>query len=316
VSAAVAGAATVPGVRGRGLVWRLRPLVTLLGRHRRLLWWAILSGTINQLIAIASAVVGAYLVSRAALGASTDELQPWLIALVVLIVPQTITPWVESMFAHVMAFRVLVDIRDTVHEAFARLAPGYLLERRTGDLGSAVIGDIELLEVFFAHTLSPLVVAIVVPFAAAVTLGFVHWSLPLVLIPALAVVATVPSWLQRRAETQGRAVRECAAEVGAEVVDAIQGLREVLVFDAGTRELERLGRIGRLLHRAQLAHGRRSGIERAVVDVLVTLGVLAVLLTAAALANRRHDRQGAVPARRRAGGVHVPAVDDARRQRS
>ncbi len=98
-----------------------------------------------------------------------------------------------------------------------------------------MFADIELLEIFFAHTLSPLVVTIVVPFAATVTLAFIHWTVPLVLIPALFVVATVPSWLQRRAEAQGREVRDRAGEVGAEVVDAIQGLREVLVFDAGER---------------------------------------------------------------------------------
>ena len=273
-----------PAARGKGLFSRLRPLVRLIGHHRRLLWWAILSGAINHLIAIASAVTGAYLVSRAAKGATTAELQPYLILLVILIVPQTVTPWLESFFAHVMAFRVLVDIRDRVHEAFARLAPGYLLDRRTGDLGSTVIADVELLELFFAHTLSPLVVAVVVPFAATVTLALIHWTLPFVLIPALFVVATVPSWLQRRAETQGREVRDRAGEVGAEVVDAIQGLREVLVFDAGERELRRLGAAGGRLYRAQLAHGRRSGVERAGVDVIVTVGMLAVLVAAAALA--------------------------------
>ena len=172
-----------------------------------------------------------------------------------------------------------------------------------------MIADIELLELFFAHTLSPLVVAIVVPFAATVTLGFIHWSLPLVLIPALAVVATVPSWLQRRAETQGRAVREQAAEMGAEVVDAIQGLREVARLRRG-RARARPPRPHRpsCLHRAQLAHGRplgrrarrrrrpghgRHARRAALPPRLATAGTIA-------------DR--AVPARRRAGRVHVSSV--------
>ncbi len=285
---AVAGAAVADAPRRRGLWSRLRPLVSLLGRHRRMLWWAILSGALNHLIAIASAVTGAYIVARAATGASTDELQPLLIVLVALIVPQAITPWLESFFAHIMAFRVLVDIRDRVHEAFARLAPGYLLNRRTGDLGSTVIGDVEVLELFFAHTLSPLVVAIVVPFAATVALLFFHWSLPLVLIPALVMVATVPSWLQGRAEVQGREVRDRTGEVGAEVVDSVQGLREVVSFGAGERVLNRLRDAGRSLHRAQLAHGRRSGVERAGVDVIITIGMLAVLVVSAGLATSGH----------------------------
>lgn len=131
---------------GQGLVRRLRPLVALLGPHRSTLRWAILWGAVNHLLAIASAVLGAYLVGRAAAGATGEQLRPLFILLLVLVVPQAVTPWLETVLAHMMAFRVLVDIRDRVQAAFARLAPGYLLDRRTGDLGSAVVGDIELLE--------------------------------------------------------------------------------------------------------------------------------------------------------------------------
>lgn len=266
-----------------GLVSRLRPLLRLLSGCRRLLAGAIFFGVANQLLTITIAVLGAYLVGQAVTGATASELRPLLWTMVALIVPRAFTPWLESLLSHILAYRALVDIRDRVHRAFARLAPGYLIERRSGDLGATAIADIELLEVFFSHTLSPLAVAVAVPFSAAVALGLFHWSLPLVLVPLLVLVATVPAWLQRRAQLQGRHARDCAGEVAAETVDALQGLREVVVFGQGERQLARLARVSRALHRAQLAHSSRSGAERAAVDALVTVGMLAVLLVAAGL---------------------------------
>lgn len=269
--------------RGFAVASRLRPLLVLVRPQRRLLIAAIACGAANQLFSIASAALGAYLVGRAVTGATAEELRPLLVGVVALVVPRAVLPWLDSVLAHIMAFRVLVSIRDRIHAAFERLAPGYLLKRRSGDLGSAVVGDIELTEVFFAHTLSPLVVAITVPFISVGALVFFHWSLPLVVVPALVIVASVPAWLQRRAEVQGRNVREGAAEVSAEVVDGVQGLREVVTFGYGRQQLARIGRAGAALLAAQVAHGKRSGIERAAVDTVVTLAMVTVLALSGAL---------------------------------
>jgi len=272
-----------PGRKRFTVAGRLRPLLSLLGPERKLLYAAIASGAANQLFSIGSAALGAYMVGRAVTGATADELRPLLVGVVALVVPRAVLPWLDTVLAHIMAFRVLVTFRDRVFAAFDRLSPGYLIQRRSGDLGATVIGDIEKLEIFFAHTLSPLVVAVTVPFISVVSLALFHWSLPLVVIPALVVVASVPAWLQRRAEVQGREVREGAAEVSAEVVDGVQGLREVVTFGYGERQLALLDRAGARFRGAQVRHGKRAGIERAAIDAVVTLGMLVVLALSAAL---------------------------------
>ncbi len=256
---------------------RLRPLLQLLGDRRRLLFGAIAAGAANQLFSVASAAFGAYLVGRAVTGSTSDELLPLLIVLVGLVIPRAVLPWLDTVMAHIVAFRVLVDFRDRIHAAFSRLAPGNLLDRRSGDLGSAAIGDIEKLELFFAHTLSPLVVAVTVPFISIVALGLFHWVLPLVVIPALVLVASVPAWLQRRAEIQGHEIRDRAGEVSAEVVDGVQGLREVVSFGFGARQLARINAASDEFLAAQVRHGRRIGIERAAADTVVTVALLLVL---------------------------------------
>jgi ATP-binding cassette, subfamily C, bacterial CydC len=262
---------------------QLRALVALLGPHRRLLAVAIASGMLHQLVILGTAGTAAWLVGRAVTGASAAELRPGLVLLGALVLPLAVTPWAESYLAHVAAYRVLVEVRSRVYEAFERLAPGYLLEHRSGDLGATAISDVEQLEVFFAHTLSPLVVAGTVPVAALTALGVLHPALAAVLAPVLVLLATVPAWLRRHARAQGAQLRGRLGELGAEVVDTLQGLRELVSFGAGRRQLRRLAANDQRLHAAHRAHGRRAAAEQAATDAISVLGLLAVLVTAAAL---------------------------------
>ncbi|WP_326631805.1 ABC transporter ATP-binding protein/permease [Nonomuraea fuscirosea] len=265
------------------MIGRLLPLARLLGPHRRLLIAAIGSGIAHHLVVLASAGVGAWVVSRAITGASPDDLRGGLIVLGLLLPLLAITPWLESYLAHVAAFRVLADVRGRVYRAFGRLAPGYLLERRSGDLGAAAISDVEQLELWFAHTLSPLVSAATVPVAALTALGIFHPTLALALAPALILLALVPAWLRRRAEAHGAELRARVGELNAEAVDTLQGLRELITSGAGDRQLDRLAEQDDRLLAAKLAHGRRSSLEHSVTNALTTFGLLAVLLTAALL---------------------------------
>ncbi|MFE0153589.1 ABC transporter ATP-binding protein [Nonomuraea sp. NPDC059007] len=258
-------------------------LLRLLGPHRPLLVAAVVSGIAHHVVMLASAGVGAWVVSRAITGATPGELRGGLIALGLLLPLLALTPWLESYLAHVAAFRVLSDVRGRVYAAFDRLAPGYLLERRSGDLGATAISDVEQLELWFAHTLSPLVSAATVPVAALAALGVFHPALALALAPALVLLAFVPRWLRRRAEAQGAELRARVGELNAEAVDTLQGLRELITSGAGERQLDRLAVQDELLLAAKLAHGRRSGLEHAATNALATFGLLAVLLTAAFL---------------------------------
>ena len=96
-------------------------------------------------------------------------------------------------------------------------------------------------------------------------------------------MATVPFWLRRRAAAQGRRLRETLGSLNAEVVDGVQGLREVVAFGYGRRFLEGLFLSSRSLVSAQVAHGRRAGVEQAVTSVLITLGMVSIVITAAYL---------------------------------
>src|SRR6185295_19892123 len=96
--------------------------------------------------------------------------------------------WLESWIAHDMAFRLLASMRIEVFRKLDALAPAYLVRRRTGDLMALATHDVELVEYFFAHTVAPAFVALLVPAAVLVVLGLASPWIALVLLPFLLLV--------------------------------------------------------------------------------------------------------------------------------
>jgi ATP-binding cassette subfamily C protein CydC len=265
---------------------RLVPLLGLLGAERRRIAAAAAIGIAQQLVLLATACVTAWLVGRAATGAAVAELRPGFMLLALLVVPVALLPWLESFLAHLAGFRVLADIRGRVFAAFERLAPAHLDGRRSGELGATAIADVELLERFFAHTLSPLIVATIVPLGALGALALVHVALAAALAPVLLLLALVPGALRRHAVRHGDALRAQLGALGAEAVDLAHGLRELLAFGARGAWLARLRDRDAGLLAAKRAHSRRAGLEHAATDALTSLGVLGTVLVGAVLVQR------------------------------
>ncbi|MBX6749820.1 MAG: hypothetical protein IRY85_09130 [Micromonosporaceae bacterium] len=103
-------------------------------------------------------------------------------------------------------------------------------------------------------------------------------------LPFVLLVASVPSWLLGRAQRQGQQLREELGELGAAVVDTVQGTREILAAGAQQRTLDRIQAQHRGILKASIDHGRRSGVEQAATDALVALAVVATFAVAAVLA--------------------------------
>jgi ABC-type multidrug transport system fused ATPase/permease subunit len=267
----------------RRLIHSLRPVASLLRPYRAWVLGGILLNLGVHLATLGAAVVGAALVGKALTGASASELTPLAWAVVAFVLPLGLFGWLEIVVVHVMSFRLLDDMRRVLFERFRLLAPAYFLRRRSGDVSRASMADVELLELFTSHMAPPLVVAVVVPAVAVVALGFLHPVLALVVLPFALAVASVPSWLLGRAQAEGDRLREELGELGANVVDVVQGTREVLAAGATGLVLDRVRRQhARILH-TSIAHGRRSGLEQAATDALTALATIATLAATAAL---------------------------------
>ena len=267
------------GWRGAGF-WQL---LRILRPYYWLMGITVLTGILNQGLMIAAAGIGAYMVGRVATGAAADELYLSAFVLGGIVVGRAVAAWAEMWLAHDLAYRILAELRIWLYQALDRLAPGYLLDRRSGDLSAAAMADVDTIEWFYAHTVGTFIVAVIVPLVALFTLAAMHWLLPLALLPATLAVATVPFWLRKRAADQGRRLRENLGSLNADVVDGVQGLREVVAFGQGQRFTEGLLRSSRSLVSAQVAHGRRAGGEHAVTAALITFGMLSIVIAAAYL---------------------------------
>ena len=124
-------------------------------------------------IARVTALIGVGVLSALAVRAVTrgEPAGTLLVALVVVAPLAGVLHWLESWLAHDVAYRLLTDMRLAVFRKLDALAPAYLTRRRTGDLAGVATHDVELIEYFFAHTVTPALVAVLVPAAVLVTLG-------------------------------------------------------------------------------------------------------------------------------------------------
>ena len=286
---AVAEPTTAPAQRGRmggrfssgfwQLLWMIRSYFGLMAV-------TIVTGILNQATTIAAAALGAYMVGQVATGATAADLRTPAVALAVAVVLRAVMAWAEMWAAHDLAYRILADLRGHLYFALERLAPGYLIQRRSGDVASAAMADIETAEWFYAHTVGTFVVAVVVPLMAFVTLGLMHWTLPLVLLPFAVLVATAPLVLRRRAARQGDALRADLGNLNAEVVDGVQGLRELVAFGSQRRYLANLESHSNRLVRSQLVYGMRAGLEQGAVVAFMSCGMLSVVAVAAGHVSR------------------------------
>ena len=269
-------------LRAQGLGWA--------GVFRELLrqvvpWKAKFSLVLGFGLVRVAALIGVGVASALAV-AAVKQGEPYTQYLVVLAIIAPLAGalhWLESWFAHDMAFRMLAEMRIALYEKLDRLAPAYLVRRRTGDLVAMATHDVELVEYFFAHTVAPFFVAVFVPAVVIGTLGWFGWPMAFALIPFLAVVAVSPFLARHRIDVQGSRAREAFGDMNAHAVDTIQGLSEILAFQrTRARAAEFVARIER--HTAlRLPFFSDLTKQTALLEAATGLGGLVVVMTGAYL---------------------------------
>ena len=277
-----------------GQVFRkVKVIDTALDKYDKAMFRVKVASAISQLFNVLSAITGAYLVGILIKGAPIGE--QWHIALMLLAFSAGyfLLNNLTIYWSHAVAFRALVDMRKSLYTKLDSLAPAYIIDRRSGDLARSALSDVNLLELYIAHTLPEFLQAVIVTPVALIIIGYFHWSLMLVLAPFLIASATVPDWLSKKAEQQGRTLRSTAGEMSADVVDSVQGLREIAVFGAKTVSLKKLDASQNTYSEAYASYESRSGFERGVADVLLSSGMIAIV-TLGALLVASHNMEAAL----------------------
>ncbi len=262
---------------GQTLGWLLRMIAS---------WWRQLSITMGAGIGRVATFISVGIFSSLAVAAvkhGGDYATPLMILLIVAPVSGFLA-WCEAWLAHDMAYRLLAEMRIDLFAKLDSLAPAYLLRRRSGDLVALATQDIETVESFFAHTVTPAVVAVVIPTSVLATLAYFAWPTALVLLPFLLYVGLTPIFLRRRVDRLGAAAREGLGRMTAHVTDTIQGLSELVAFQATGHRRDDFMRITGDYHKLRLTLLSDLSKQSALLDVATGLGGLCVAVTGAYVA--------------------------------
>ncbi len=203
--------------------------------------------------------------------------------------------WIESWVAHDMAFRLLAEMRINVFRKLDKLAPAYLVRRRTGDLMGIATQDVELVEYFFAHTVAPVFVSILIPAAVITVMTTVSFWMALALLPFLLAVGFSPLLMRANVDRLGSKAREAAGELSAHAIDTIQGIAEIVAFQQGFNRGKVFEELTNRHISLRLPFFRELTLQTTLLEVLTGWGGLAVVSTGALLTANGSFDAGLLP---------------------
>lgn len=201
----------------------------------------------------------------------------------------------EQACNHYIAFKLLALIRHKVFAALRRLCPAKLDGKDKGNLISILTTDIELLEVFYAHTISPIAIAVLT--CLIMEAFFFHYSIPagiFALCGYVAVGVLIPVWNSRKGAGSGMAFRNEFGELNSFVLDSLRGLDETIQYGCGKERMEELEARSRELNRKQTVMKELEGNQRGLTSLLILFFSFGMLFLCAWMCMEgRMDMEGA-----------------------
>ena len=243
---------------------------------------AVVMGLMGHLTATFITVFGGYAVAEL-IGISTPFTLSFLfVSVVVFALVRGVLRYAEQSCNHFIAFKLLALIRDRVFRALRRLCPAKLEGKDRGDLIAVITSDIELLEVFYAHTISPILIALLFSLILCLFIGHFH---PLLGVIALAAYGTVgviiPVVTSKRAGDDGLNFRTKSGELSGFVLDSLRGLSEILQYGQGDRRLQDMNVRIDALSVDEKRMKRTAGKNQAATNTVILLFDLVMLFVSA-----------------------------------
>lgn len=262
----------------------MRRLIGLVRPLTGYMFLAILMGLAGHLCASFITIFGGYAVLDL-LGFETNlTVTVIFVCVVVFAVLRAGLRYGEQACNHFIAFKLLALIRDKVFRALRRLCPAKLEGRDRGDLISVITSDIELLEVFYAHTISPAAIAGLFTVIMCLFIGSFHWVLGVLALAAyLAVEIGIPFFISRASGDNGIKFRDGSGDLSGFVLDSLRGLSEIIQYGQGEERLAGMNRKTDALSETEERMKRTAGRNTAVTNTVILLFDLSLLFASAAL---------------------------------
>lgn len=210
-------------------------LIMLLGSLAYIMMLAVVNGSLGFVCAMGVTLFGAIGIAKA-LGETIALSYGAIVALAVGCgVLRGVLRYFEQYGNHYIAFRLLAVLRDKIFGALRRLCPAKLESKKKGSIIAMITSDIETLEVFYAHTISPIFIAVIVSLAVFVFVGIVsHWFLALAaLLGYILIGVAVPLVSSSKLKASGVRYRTEFANFNAYFLDSIKGIKDIVINNGG-----------------------------------------------------------------------------------
>ena len=256
---------------------------------------AIILGTLGYLCAIFLTILAGQVIVHGLLTGVVGMIVPvdnmWLVftpvktiitVMIVIAVLRGILHYVEQYCNHFIAFKLLAIIRHKVFASLRKLCPAKLEGRDKGNLISIITTDIELLEVFYAHTISPIAIATLTSIIMVIFIGRYHWSAGVLALAAYLIVGVaIPMWNGKRGSQKGMEFRTNFGELNSFVLDSLRGLDETIQYRQGEKRKEQMSERSKNLAGMQEDLSNMEGSQRSFTNMVILLasfGMLAVTI--------------------------------------
>ena len=252
---------------------------------------AIILGTLGYLCAIFLTILAGQVIMHGLLTGIAGMIVPvekmWLVftpvktiitIMIVIAVLRGILHYVEQYCNHFIAFKLLAIIRHKVFASLRKLCPAKLEGRDKGNLISIITTDIELLEVFYAHTISPIAIATLTSVIMVIFIGRYHWLAGLLALAAYLIVGVaIPMWNGKRGSQKGMEFRTSFGELNSFVLDSLRGLDETIQYGQGEKRKEQMTGQSKNLAGMQESLSKMEGSQRSFTNMVILLASFGML---------------------------------------
>ena len=240
---------------------------------------AITLGVLGFLCAIGIPVLSTMAIMQILGMTSHFDLQ-WILAILILLaVLRGVLHYGEQACNHYIAFKLLAIIRDHVYTALRRLAPAKLDGKDKGNLISLITNDVELLEVFYAHTISPFFIAVLTSALLLIAFAHIHIiAMMIALIAYIVMAVVIPFYVNKKGKTIGQQTRDEVGNMSSYILESFRGLSTIMQYQFGQKRTQDM--LEKSLHIEEL-QGKLKKIESSQIvfsQILISLSAMMMFI--------------------------------------
>ncbi|ABD39963.1 ABC transporter related protein [Methanospirillum hungatei JF-1] len=237
----------------------------------------VLADILKYGVTLLIGLLGVDLLRMAREGADASVLIPCGVLICILAVSRGVFGYLSPYLCHIGAYRLLADLRDQFYRILEPLAPAILMHRRTGDMVSVAGNNIETLELFFAHTIAPLITAIVIPILVFVSLFSIHPHIAVIYGIFTILILTLPSLAMSLNNERGEWLRVLVGDIHAFLIDSVQGIREILAFSRSSFRYNQVMDLNDAYQEEYGVYVQKNSIITAIYILLLSGGIISLL---------------------------------------